>query len=1134
MGDLFNYAEINPDSTLVDFGEKRGLSPSDLYVTVRQDEQRRQARNDYLDTEFKDTHLFDFVGATWREESLAKAGYDKLVDFGHDVDPKFDPETLIPDDVQVWQREALLEAKNEQHYHDIFARTEKQREYIDQGEYLGGVGTAVGIASMVLHPETMLLGAGEAFALTKIGLKGVSRFAAGASVGALSNTAQELAIMSNNKSRDEMGLLIAAGMGAGFGGIAGMFNVGAAKQNQIKSLIGKEYSRAVKTDFDDAVAPPKFTGSDDVSLLVRGQRAGHILQDPVDGKWAVSLRGTASVYDSKQAAVNAYRKLDETGYYKPQGRSKVVEEPEIEVDPPEEVFPSRAKKILGPLASIGMEGMASANKWVRKLHWDLVEYAPGTGGKEVASHSATLIADQHALQLRSTFHPVRLQGIRDWAKQSGKRILPGDFETAAKFDRAVVEELGYRSLPDTRPKGEINAAVKKVADAYEEVENLRFKMQQDAGVAGYGGLDVNPTHISHKYDTTMMNRLTNSHGSDFVIQLLKKGILTSNEFNRSWKYARLGDKLTPELMDERAGFMAKAIYERMMRRPNTVNLARAAYITKKDRKILEGRLAEAIDNPQQLTHILSSIDGKDSRLLHEYMNQIDLNVNADMDGVKVLDLLDSNLGRNMDSTFRRSAGRTAMAKKGYADQSAFLDDVERAGRESQKMGLDTKEIEDQTTKMQKLWNVVMDESLEEAPDSASSRVMRGLRQVATLSSMSQVGFAQAAELGRLSGHLGVKTFMQQIPQLKNMRRDMISGKFADEFLNDIEAATGFRIGDNELMFHPTLMGDSGGHGIAKSYSSGAMKKTEAFMQQMLHWQSWINGMNVTLKFQQRMHARGFFMNLYDAAQSGTNLKRLADIGLSPEDMKRAKVEMDKYTEVGKGWFGQTRATNMRLSMFEPEIRDKLIMAFHKSQGQTIQRNLGGETPWFAESAFGKLMTQFRTFPMVATEKQLIHDVKFGDVEAMHTLLASFGFGMAAYMSKTYANSLSLDSSKRKKYLKNRMSFDRIAVGATRWMGQGGLTTDVASSGLDAFGLYNPWSYTHNKGQNYRRFQDDLGLDIVPAGAMLNSAYRFTTGLGRAALKGEAVADDTWRHGIRMFPYNNALWLSNIHRQFVKE
>jgi hypothetical protein len=1136
----------------------QGKTHTELHAIMQAEEADKEAYQADLDSWAKGRALDEgkYAMHTWREESILKAGYDKLVDLSQDYDAGYNPEADISTLPSEWPdvyKDAMKDAVNKQHFERLRERYQDQIDYNRESEYFGGKGTAINMAASIVHPENLLLGLGEASVLAKLGTKtATSRFVAGAAVGSLSNTAQELAIIANNKSRDKMGAVIAFGTGAALGGALSAFSKPGSTLSEVtkaKTLAGKDYASAAKVDLDISANPQKITDFTDTAVQYRGQMEGRLAKDPVSGKWVVGLKNSAVEYPNKEAAIKAYRELEKVGYYKTKSATAPVEDVAEQVERAElqEVRLTqdmaddldrdipKIKTPTGPLKSIGARGMSSDNPYERFLTWRTMEIASGTGGKHVANQSAALIADHQAHVFRSMYHPERLRLMKGWKADLNIKATPWDDSLGSAFDREVLKELHYRKYGG-RPDGEaVNLNIGRMANLYSDIEVHRVNALKDARVYGYDGIIPDKLHTSNRWDSTRLARLTRTHGREFVIDLLKKGILSSKEFERTAKYA--GKEITETFKEERAGYMAKAIYERFMARPGSGNLAKQAALSVRDRKLLEQRLREAIDDPMKIEHILHSADSRDSRVLKDYMDQIEVNYNANIGGVSVLDLLDSDLGRNMDSEFRKAAGRIGMAKQGFRDESQFYDATAQVAEWYQKnTKLDADSISKRVGSMQDLWRIVLGENLEKAPDSASARFARGLRRAASLASMNQVGFAQAAEFGRVTGALGVKTFLQQIPALGSMRRKMLNGTFKDPILRDIEAAFDVRLGDNHLLHHPLIMADSGGYGIANEASGAILKGLDTLTMKGMHVQGYINGMNQVSRLQQRMHARGFFMRMYDDVLKGARARRYADLGLGPEDLDNIKKQFQTHSTTTAGWFGQPRLENLNLQHFDPEVSEKLALAFHKAQAAAVQRNLGGEGGWYLESTLGKMLTQFRSFPLIALEKQTLHDLKFMDFESSTTLTASFGFATMAYMAKTYANSFGLPQQKRKQYMKNRIGTPaKIAAGAAGWMGQASLIPDVGDSIMSMTGFDNPFQYTDYKGARFRQYSQGLGIDkLGPGFSYFNNAYRFATGVHAAVMNGEELADHTLKRGIRLLPFSGSLGIVNAANTLIEE
>lgn len=1086
----------------------------------------------------------NYIGKSIVQESAAANLFGLAEDFVEDYDPEFDPAPFIEEDWPDWRKEAMMEAKNESHAQILLDRTEEQHAYNLEGQYYGGKAMALQMVAALASPETAMLGIGEVAVLTKLGLTGFGRVALGAATGSLTNAGQEMVVVANNKSRDKLGVAIAAGFGATFGGVTSMFNPKRLDEiRKLDDMIGKDISGGIKTDLDMATGdirhatdPAEWASN---RTWNRAEASGEAAKD-VDGSYVAMVGGDARKFDTKDEAIAAIR-------LQKQGKEVTPENLEAQARADFDAEVARYDRLVprrkgGKLSSIGLEGRSSANPVTRFLHYLLTEDASGTGGKNVAKHSGALRQDMHAHQMRSLWHTTRFQQAKIWAKETkNKSWKPWDTGAMDKFDDEVIKEVGYRRYPSTRPEGSyVPDSVKIAADAYSELQKMRFSKMKNAGVEGYDTIVPDALYIKHKWDGIAMSTLARKHDKAFVVNLLKQAILAGNEFKRAAKYGQLGDSLTDDFKEKTAAHMADAIFERFTTRPDTLNLARAGWLTKKETGELRRRAEQLIANPEDLKHLMSAAEGRDARLVNELLSQIEMDTNFTINGIAVRNLLDTNLGSSLDTEIRRSAGKTAMAEMGFESQDAFLDMTQKAGKYSREtLGLSEEELKRTNLHNQKLWNLVMGENLEADADSALAGFARAFRKQATLASLNQVGFAQAAETGRLVAAIGVRQFISQIPQYKRMIRNMKNGTFKDGMLNDIEAAFGIRLGDNELLNHPMLMTESGGFGITKADSTTFRAGIDAVMNKGLHVQGYLNGMNYVMKAQHRMHARGFFSNMWKDLQLDTmpaaRLKRYADMGLSAEDLGRIRAEMAKHTELGKGWLGQQRPVNMHLVKFAPEVREKLALSFWKNQSQTIQRTIGGESAWWMEGTAGKLFSQFRTFPLVAIEKQTLHDLKHMDVETFMTGFASLGFASLAYTAKTYANSFGLPPKKRKQYLKNRLSPEAIAAGAVSWSGQANIMPDLARTVGD-FGVSNPFQWSYQKGQAHRDFYREKGLDlgaIGAAGSLLDSAYRFSTGVGQAALTPAEFRKDTFKYAIRPAPFGNNLAVKALQNSLLE-
>jgi hypothetical protein len=190
--------------------------------------------------------------------------------------------------------------------------------------------------------------------------------------------------------------------------------------------------------------------------------------------------------------------------------------------------------------------------------------------------------------------------------------------------------------------------------------------------------------------------------------------------------------------------------------------------------------------------------------------------------------------------------------------------------------------------------------------------------------------------------------------------------------------------------------------------------------------------------QQSMAVCAISNKLFKAASKGEGipdglLNRLKDLTLSESDVKKVMAQMKKHGVVDEN--SRTGvAKNLHVDMWDDqELWQKYKIAMNQYTAQVIQRNLVGESHWYMGTTLGKVLTQFRKFPIVALEKQMLHDLKFKDKEAMATFAYGLAFSTAAYYAKVNLNSVGRPDAEE--YREKLLTGERLFSGSIGYMGQ---------------------------------------------------------------------------------------------------
>jgi len=521
--------------------------------------------------------------------------------------------------------------------------------------------------------------------------------------------------------------------------------------------------------------------------------------------------------------------------------------------------------------------------------------------------------------------------------------------------------------------------------------------------------------------------------------------------------------------------------------------------------------------------------GKD-RLSDPTKGQISMNMSVEHNGMRMTDLLNTDLATGYLGELRHWSGRAALAEKGFKDEDMFHAAIEQAAEVSKaRSGTDAmlKPAQDELQQLQASWKLVTGKPIEADVNSSVNKTLRGLRKLSAVSKLGKLGFAQASETARIISSIGVRETLK-MPFLTKLRRDAVSGKMTDTILRDLEDAGMGRIGDEYMLRHPDFRVDD---------LHEAAFKGEGKIDSANYYLSKVSGFNIVNKMQKRLFARQYAMKLRRDITSGKLSEAVRnDIGLSEKDVQRMKTMMETHSETIEGFRGNSYNLNVR--MWESDLREKFIAALSRQSNRAILKPMVGDLPLWAHTATGKFFAQFRTFSLVSGGKHGVHDLqmlKSGNKEGLYTLLFTSAFASAIYMAKTTIDSFGLEGSKRKKYLKNRMSEEAITKGAVNWMGQFGLVTEPATFLLNQFspGVFGD-DVTSSRSADF-----STALGSIPGIGIAADAAKGSLGLAKAGASALGGADynmtkSDLRALLSTIPFNNAIGLTNLKNLAIEK
>jgi hypothetical protein len=381
--------------------------------------------------------------------------------------------------------------------------------------------------------------------------------------------------------------------------------------------------------------------------------------------------------------------------------------------------------------------------------------------------------------------------------------------------------------------------------------------------------------------------------------------------------------------------------------------------------------------------------------------------------------------------------------------------------------------------------------------------------------MNMVGLAQIAEIGNAMGHLGIKAFIKNVPELAKLRRRMLNGDFKDDMLEELSDLTG-GLGEYRLLRQShqriddlTQAGITGGESTFNKVERG-MDNLNAVTSEI----SLFNGVNEALH---ALSMKGMAQTFMDAARTGKHTlstDRLRELGLDDAAMKSIKGELMKASRDAKG-----KVRKLNLDQWDEGTRNKFGNALRRWNDTIIQENGFGALPFTAHTTTGKVLLQFKSFMLAAWGKQMVNNVKHKDATAFMASVGSLMFGTLSYLAYVGASGAGRPDSDQ--YYKKMLTTEAISLGAIQKTGWSSILPGIVDLPA-SFGVYDPLFNVRNSGLDSNFLTGSATYDLL------------VNGVGKAgseiveAVRDQEFTQNTARALTDITPFKNALGLRNLY------
>ncbi len=577
----------------------------------------------------------------------------------------------------------------------------------------------------------------------------------------------------------------------------------------------------------------------------------------------------------------------------------------------------------------------------------VTEVGRGFGGKAKRAPTASIIRD--AVQKESIVKviPQYRKSIDAYANSKGKGVLgrlkarerSGETEPLIdQFNREVFLVQEYRRQGKAIPKS-VDKSVTDFVDQWDYYMDHNHTTLVNANTAGFVAERKVKNYIPHIWQDGKFRGAITKYGRNKVEKLLAKG------------YMNLSTSKNP-LTEDAANAQAK--------------------------KLIDDVLSDDFATVDQYSPTMDS-RAKQRR---------DIDTTTEMDGLSVMDLLDTDVVGLASKYSNRVGGWTGLVKAtdGLISSQKDIDIfkanmIEEAKANNVKPDRYVQMFEDTIDQLfgRPTKNMILD-SKGLPPE------LRELKDLAALTKMGGLGTAQLAETGQVITRNVLNTFSN--PKVakkvlamgadgKSERLLMDEIQSISNITNDLEFLDRQTVHLDQTTLHETSKVRQLSLKIANLATGGELKAEAS------RGLGKLSGYNMVRRAQTRVVQASFMLDIANHFTKGTGVMgnaRMADVGLTDTLGKNDAMEaaFKKYAEFDKDGV----LSKLNIDKWDKSLREELQYAMIRDEAQQIQRTHVGELPpWLNKPLMG-LIFQFRQMPIVANSKSLGRALAFADKEAV--------------------------------------------------------------------------------------------------------------------------------------------------------
>lgn len=621
-------------------------------------------------------------------------------------------------------------------------------------------------------------------------------------------------------------------------------------------------------------------------------------------------------------------------------------------------------------------------------------------GVKGGQSTVALEVDHIGKTMYSRLYRPTLEHFEDYAKAAG----------ASKWQVLKRQELKqsfsddvYRYIVTGQEPLDTTGAVKAVASEIRKINQELLERAKAAGVKGLDNVDPDSNYMARFWHSDKFRAALSTHQPQKVATVIYKSLFAKALANGAddidaVHLAKIAIGFTNR-MDRRVNAADKNLAEILDDEGEVSDMLRE-FVRVEDEADYEALLKEA------LSYKPKNVGGTD--MIDRAKKRMDLDMNAEHEGLKILDLIDTDAVGVSHKYIASMVGHTAFANKmGVKSPSDWA---------ATKKGMRPKEA----NKLEQMRSVLLGKPIWGSDYAEAQQIARTIGKLNFTSAMGKAYFASFAEFGRIVNNNGLLVALKHIPQLTTILKTI--AKPTHEGAGLAREVNGFfaSIGDEHLMalwgrYDDNLISDG-------TATQGALNSLEILAHGLSNVMAYTFAPLAPVDKALRQVAFSSNMShLYNHLVKGANLKWDAkELSLDDTLLKDVMEEMKKHTKTGR--LGEVKT--LGIEKWDARTAEALMERMTRWNAKQVQRSLLGESNILQSHWLGRVFTQFRGFMLDSWTKMAKNDwyhmTNNRQLQAFGNIVWGAIFAGLQYAGRTYASSIGHPD--QEAYLRERLDY----------------------------------------------------------------------------------------------------------------